>query len=68
MRDQKWTDERVEKALEKSGQMPMVLRGKARRKIEQALLEENTRLHQQSKQSQKQRRNLSSILASLSNH
>lgn len=68
MQDQKWTDERIEKVLGKSGQMPMMLSGKARSKIARALLEENTRLRQQSKETQKQRRNLSSILSSLSSH
>ena len=68
MQDQKWTDERVEKALEKSSRMPIILRSKARSKIEQALLQENTRLQRQCKRPQKQRRGLSSILASLSNN
>ncbi len=68
MRDQKWTDERIEKTLEKSGRMPMMLRGKARSKIERALLEENARLREQGKEAQKQRRGLSSILSSLSGH
>jgi hypothetical protein len=68
MRDQKWTDERIEKALEKSGRMPMMLRCKARSKIERALLEENARLRQQGKETEKQRSTLSSILSSLSGH
>ncbi len=66
MRDQKWTEEQVEKALDKSGRMPMILRGKARSKIERALQEENARLREQNRQAQKQRRSLSSVLNSLS--
>lgn len=67
MKDQKWTDERIEEALVKSGRLNMSLNRKSRKKIEQRLLDENARLRNQ-KQSQKSNQGLTRLLASLTNH
>lgn len=67
MKDQKWTDERIEEALVKSGRLNLSLNRKSRKKIEQRLLDENARLRNQ-KQSQKSNQGLTRLLASLTNH
>lgn len=67
MQNQKWTDERLDAALAKSGQTTMLLSSKSRSKVQRALLEENARLREKSKPMEKPRRGLSALLASLSN-
>jgi hypothetical protein len=66
MQEKEWTDERVIKALEKSGRHTLFLSHKSRSKIEKALMQENERLRSQ-KPTQKQRSALSRLLASFSN-
>jgi hypothetical protein len=67
MKDQKWSDERIIESLEKSGRLTMSLSRKSRKKVMQALMDENARLSDQ-KKAQKSQQGLSRILASLSNH
>lgn len=68
MQNQKWSDERLEAVLAKSGQTTMFLSNKSRSKVQRALLEENARLREQDKQAEKPRRGLSAMFAALTNH
>jgi hypothetical protein len=68
MQNQKWTDERLEAVLAKSGQTTILLSSKSRGKVQRALLEENARLREQNNSAQKPRRGWSALLAALSNH